>query len=427
MLLPLYNIIQILALLLLWPLIAALVFSVPKYRGRFGKRLGFGLKNLHITEGRKRIWVHALSVGESSSAKPLIAAIKKTYPDVFLIFSTTTKGGEQFAESMADLVDLLAPFPVDISFVVKKFVRCLRPDLFILIETDFWPNVLHQLQKNKVPCILANGRITETSFHRYKKCRPLFRQLFDSFDYLFMQTEKDAANMVGIGIASPKVAVIGNLKYDMANIFGAAVSQEKEFRDELHISAEKRLFVAGSTHSGEEEKVLRVFKKLQQNFLDLFLVIAPRDVSRGKEIVRLAQKEGFNSWRRSAQACNNAKVLVLDTLGELSKLYTLADIVFVGGSLVAAGGHNPLEAAFAGKPVVFGPWMTDFSEIVRDLEEVHAAETIMDEEGLYLVLSRILTNDPLRAQMGAQGAALVKKHRGAAERYVKRIGQVIYP
>ncbi len=420
-----YNIIQILALLLLWPIVAVVVFFVPKYRGRFGKRLGLGLKKVLLPEGRKRIWIHALSVGESSSAKPLIAALKREYPEVVLIFSTTTKGGEKIAESMKGFVDFRVPFPVDISFVVTGFVRYLRPDLFILIETDFWPNVLHQLRKNRVPCMLANGRVTEESFQRYKKCMPLFRQLFDSFDSLYMQTEKDAANMLKLGVEPYKVENIGNLKYDMADIPAAVDFQGKTFRDELHISAEKRLFVAGSTHPGEEEIVLRVFNKLQNELSDLLLVIAPRDVSRGEEIVKMAQKEGLEAWRRAGQFRDNSSVLVLDTLGELIRIYTLADIVFIGGSMVAEGGHNPLEPAFFGKPVVYGECMTDFSEIIRDLEEVHAAETIKNEEELFRVLFRILSDDVEREQMGERGSVLVRKHRGAAGRYVERIGQVM--
>jgi 3-deoxy-D-manno-octulosonic-acid transferase len=425
MLIFLYNIIQILALFLLWPFVAVTIFCVPKYRGRLAGRLGFGLHNLRLPEGRRRIWVHALSVGESASAKPLLAAIKIAYPEFYIIFTTTTKGGAQFAQSMAGLVDCLAPFPVDISFVVKKFIRHFRPDLFILIETDFWPNVLSQLRQNKIPCILANGRITETSFQRYAKCRPLFKQLFESFDYLCMQTARDSENMVKLGVAPRKVTNIGNLKYDMTNFPDDADSRDLVFFDKLRLLADRKLLVAGSTHFGEEQILLRIFKKLRRQIPGLFMVIAPRDVLRGKEVAQMSRKEGFEAWTRSGVYRDSASILVLDTLGELTRIYSLADLVFIGGSMVDQGGHNPLEPAFFGKPVVFGEYMSDFSEIVSDLLNVGAAETIKDEEELYKFLLRILSDDTLRKTMGERGAALIHQNRGAAKRYVERIVQVM--
>lgn len=421
MLLFIYNIIQILLLLLLSPLLGLIICCTPKYRGRIGGRLGFGLKRILIPDQRKVIWVHALSVGEVASARPLLKAIKAQHPDFFLVLSSTTRGGADFAKGMGDIIDLFIPFPLDILFVVKKFISHISPDLFILIETDFWPNFLHEIHRQKIPSILANGRITTKSLRNYRRGRFFFKMLFGVFDVVAMQTKDDAKEVVGLGVDSDRVVAMGNLKYDSLNVVTSSC------RISFYLSSNCPVLVAGSTHPGEEEIVLGVFKKLLAKFPDLILVIAPRDVARGAALCDMAIAQSLSVSLRSdaLPLVPPGTILVLDTLGELTALYNEAWIVFVGGSLEKFGGHNPLEAAMLAKPVIYGPHMEDFQEIAADLLAVDGAYMVYSEEEFFSRASSLLENEELAKSMGANGANMVGKQSGASKRYADMVESII--
>jgi len=418
-----YNIAQWLAIILFGPLLFVKVIITPKYRKRFRHRLGIGIAALF--QNRRlpapRIWVHALSVGEVSSVVPLVRAIRSTYPDGSIIFTATTSSGEHIArQSLADIVDVIGPFPLDLAVSVRRFIAACRPDLFILVETDFWPNLLYCLKEADVPAMLVNGRISRLSFDHYRRFAWLFRPLFDSFTILAMQTEEDRQNMIRIGLQPNKVQTLGNLKYDLAP-HGATTARPQAARHDYHIPEDSPVWIAGSTHAGEEEMVFRVYRRLLADHPHLFLVIAPRNVERGEEIAGLARRLGLSVFKRTEVFVEGAKVLVLNTLGELSGLYRLADLVFLGGSLVAAGGHNPLEPACFAKPVLFGPHMEDFAEISRDLCMAGGGSEVIDEESLYRQVNHLLESGQARKDMGQKAHALIKTQQGVTARHVERI------
>jgi 3-deoxy-D-manno-octulosonic-acid transferase len=431
-----YNILQITSLILLSPLLLVKAIISPKYRGRVLLRLGFGLEELtqKLPEGEKHIWIHALSVGEVLSAQPLVRALRATYPDMGLIFSASTKTGEELSRHvMTEEVDLFVPFPFDLYGVVKKFIHCIGADLFILIETDFWPNFLHILDKQNTPAILVNGRISQNSFARYQRLRFIFLPMFRIFRFISMQTKADAEKMINLGVDADRVKALGNLKYDA--VLPDTVGWEKEqrpisfYRQQFGISTEKVVWIAGSTHAGEEVTILSAYKRLSLLFPDLFLVVAPRKVERGREIKEIADSLGLTVRQRTAplhdEEFPGAPLLILDTMGELSRMYSFCDIAFIGGSLVPDGGHNPLEPAAFGKPILFGPYMDDFTEISSDLLEKNAAVVCHDEDDLFEILKQLLVNGQLRNELGERAQSLVLQHRGVTKRHLEIIDFLI--
>jgi 3-deoxy-D-manno-octulosonic-acid transferase len=412
----LYNILQLLFLSLFWPLIGLVVLARPKYRKRIPGRLGWGLRRIiqSPAHGNKTIWVHALSVGEVTSALPLVRGIRRTM-DVNLVFSATTQAGARLAEeTIASHVDRIVPFPVDILPVVEHFLGVIKPDMFILVETDFWPNLLTVLRRKKIPALLVNGRISRKSMDSYRRFSFFFRQLFLSFSALSMQTAADREHMIDLGVPENRVFSLGNLKLDTSLPQGeklAVVDRPSGIR-----------FVAGSTHRGEEDALLRTFLRLKSRWQDLSLVIAPRDISRGKEIQELAKSIGFTAALRSQGLRSPLPdLLILDTIGELVGYYQTCDIAYVGGSLVEQGGHNPIEPAVVGVPVLFGPHMDDFAEIAADLLAAGGAIRVHDADSLFRALERLLSDPDVRRETGVKAATSIKEKQGVISRHLELI------
>jgi 3-deoxy-D-manno-octulosonic-acid transferase len=419
--LALYNLIQLILLPVCLPILLAVVLLTPRYRDRTWRRLGLGLGALirqNNPEGRQRIWIQALSVGEVTSALPLVCGIRKRFPDAFLVFSATTTSGNRVAERlMAGRADLIIPFPLDILPVTAAFVRHIRPDLFILIETDFWPNILACLQRSNVPSMLVNGRISKQSMRSYRRFAFFFQPLFHTFSHLCMQTEGDRRNMIDLGIPAERVHTLGNLKFDAPIITGGDHLQTNP----LPLPEQGLLFVAGSTHPGEEEIILAVYVRLRAFHPKLYLVIAPRDIDRGKEIQGLAAARGITSTCRSAMSSDCRQLLILDTIGELAGCYRFADIAFVGGSLVALGGHNPIEPAVMETPVLFGPHMEDFAEISEELLAAGGAIQAADGDALFQAANNWLTTPELCKKAGLAALLCVQKQQGVIERHLQLI------
>jgi len=411
----LYNFLQFAALMLLFPVILPVVLLVKKYRGRVLGRLGFGLRRMLPEEcaGRQRIWVHALSVGEVRSCRPLLAALRKEFPQCCLLLSTTTATGGETAKTFEQLVDAVIPFPFDLPFCVAYFVRLVHPDFFVLVETDFWPNFLLLLKRRGVPAFLVNGRISEKSSSAFIHYRRFFLPVFSSFCRLYMQTAGQAEAMLRLGVEKKKVSCLGNLKYDAAleQVRAAAgKTSEKPVQ-----KGEGPLLVAGSTHAGEEEIIFRFFVRLRHAFPDAVLVVAPRDIGRAGQLERLAIDCGLAPKRRSERPSSGSyTVLILDSFGELLSCYRESDMVFIGGSLVREGGHNPLEAAVFAKPVLFGPHMDDFNEISGDLLQEGGAVEVGGEDDLLRVATSLLKDEELLNKTGRAAGRTADARRGAA-------------
>ncbi|MCK4838662.1 MAG: 3-deoxy-D-manno-octulosonic acid transferase [Desulfobulbaceae bacterium] len=421
-----YNLLQIILGIFLLPILLVFVLLTPKYRKATWLRLGFGLHDLvrNLGVGRPRIWIHALSVGEVSSARALVRRLKQEYPDGLLIFSASTTSGRRYAASvLAGQVDLLVPFPLDFFWSVERFVRALQPEVFVLVETDLWPNFLASLDRHGVPALLVNGRISAESFQKYWRFRFFFAPLFRSFKYIAMQTIADAGKMKQLGVSADRLLSLGNLKYGVLD-----ESCQTNLRGpKLKVAGltDKRFWVAGSTHPGEEEIILKVYQQLRLAFNDLYLIIAPRNVERGTEIAVMASGFGFESVRRSEGSDLTGDLLILDTLGELASVYQLADFAFIGGSLVMERGHNPLEPAAFARPVIFGPYMEDFEEIAGDLLAVGGAVRVDGEKAMILTLEKWLGDDKIRQAAGQCAASLVEEQRGVTARHVDLLRQVI--
>ncbi len=437
----LYNIILTLFLLPAAPLLFTIAIFSAKYRGRVPRRLGWGLAGKvsdrfrRQQQGSQTIWVHALSVGEVFSAQPLIKNIRAAFPSSVIVFSAATKTGEEQARKyLKSHVDLFIPFPYDFFYSADHFIKTIRPDLFILVETDFWPNFLYLLNRRKIPALLVNGRISQGSFKRYRRFSFIFRPLFSSFRYISMQTTDDAEKMKQIGVPADRIKPLGNLKYDAA--LPAYSKQMRLYHSEtinrrsFGIPASKTIWVAGSTHSGEEKIILSTYKRLSLLFPDLLLVVAPRQPDRAREIKELAASMGLTSHFRTSLTESKdetiVSVLILNTMGELPQLYGSCNMAFIGGSLVPEGGHNPLEPAAFGKPVLFGPYMDDFTEITADLLKNNAAQTCSTEDELFATLHGWLKNKQSRLAAGTRAKNLVDRNQGVTERHMEIIRQFIH-
>ncbi len=422
----LYNIFLFLGLTILFPVLLVKAIISPKYKGRIRRRLGRDLENVAgmAAAGRPRIWIHALSVGEAASARSLLGGLRLTWPQATIIFSATTRSGEEYSRrSLREWVDIFAPFPFDLPWTGEKFIRLLKPDLFILIETDFWPNFLHGVVREKIPAILINGRISVESYRNYKRFWFLFRPMFSSFCFLAMQTQGDVDRLVSLGLEKGKVRALGNLKYDtlVPDDQGRGLS-----RAELGISPDSLVWLCGSIHKGEEGIIFRVFSRLRRKFAGLFLIIAPRDLAMADDLLKLAGEKGLNACLRTAPAgCENCRVMVLNTMGELASAYGLADLAFIGGTLVVEGGHNPLEPAALARPVIFGPHMEDFAEISRDLLAARACFQVGDEEELFRAAEKLLADEPLRKEMGQRGACFVREQQGVTQKHLDLVAKVL--
>ncbi len=399
------------------PLLLVVLF-VPKYRIRTLRRLGFGLQHTEIKRNGKTIWIHALSVGEVSSALPLISGLRKEMPDVKICFSSTTQAGANLAEKLFhNKVDSFIPFPLDFLPIVKRFIRVVRPDLFILVETDFWPGILSSLQQKGIPSLLVNGRISEKSMRSYMRFPFFFKPLFASFQTLSVQNEKDKENLINLGITHNQIETLGNLKYDTSLHSSFTLHQPLSFTLPDH----SKLFVAGSTHGGEDEVILKSYRQIKEQHPGVYLVIAPRDIQRGKKIQATAADMGLQANCRSQINAGGRDLFILDTIGELTPTYSHASCAFVGGSLVKRGGHNPIEPAVFAVPVIFGPHMDDFWEISRQLIQTGGAIKVDNGDELITTMTQLFTDDTHRLKTGKAAQAFVQSQQGVVQRHLRLI------
>ncbi|MDT8423610.1 MAG: 3-deoxy-D-manno-octulosonic acid transferase [Desulfuromonadales bacterium] len=426
---------------LLYDVVALLigVLLVPYYllRGvRYGKtrrgireRLGFyDEARLRKVRNQRVIWVHAVSVGETRAALPLLKALKQEFPRHTLLLTGVTETGRAVADEI-DCVDLTIFFPFDLSWVVSRALRLINPALVIIVETELWPNFVRLAHRRKIPLILVNGRISDRSFPRYRRARLLVAPVMQKVTRFAMQSPTDAERVQILGAAAPKVTVSGNLKFDIQGQ-GAADYRLDQVREEFHLPENLVVWAAGSTHPGEEEMVVDVYQQLLSARPELVLLLVPRHPERTRSVAANLRKRGLSCRLRSELTAHSTplragEILLIDTLGEMLKIYALAEVVFVGGSLVAIGGHNVLEAALMGKVAVFGPYMQNFREISEKVMACRAGVQVNDVEELF-TQTLVLLNDPdLRSEMGRAGAKLIAANAGATARTMQVVREVL--
>lgn len=427
--LTVYNILQILVLVLFFPFLSLFVLCRSKYRSRFPARLGFTLRQkLQAQQQSKpRFWIHALSVGEVTSAVPLIIGLRNKYKDCCIIVSVTTRNGKTNADKILNgFADCVIDGPLDLYPVVAYFLKKIQPSLFILVETDFWPNLLFLQKKHRIPTVLVNGRISRKAMKGYRRFSFFFQPMFQSFSLLSMQTAEDRNNMISLGITTEKTHTLGNLKFDTKNYFDHNLA--KDLKSQL--PSGRILFICGSTHPGEEEILLQSYLELRKRHPELFLILAPREPKRATSIATSAQrlqlKASFRHMERTKDTeASSIDFFILNSIGELGACYALCDIGFVGGSLVNKGGHNPLEPAAMSLPVLFGSDMSDFSEIATALINAGGAFQVQSGEELIPAVSHLVADPDFRKAMGRRANSYITEKQGVIKSHLQYINRLL--
>jgi 3-deoxy-D-manno-octulosonic-acid transferase len=412
-----YSLLTFAVFVLVSPYFVYQAIRYKKHIGSLRQRLGYLPVSFNV-DAEESIWIHAVSVGEALTARALAADLKARYPRLRLFLSTTTIAGQQVALRSLHHVDAVFYFPFDWAFIVRRTLDLVRPRVFIMMETEIWPNLLRVCRKRGVRTAVINGRISSRSYPRYRLIRPFFRRVLADVDRFCMQSEESARRLIDLGADPSRVTVTGSLKFDSLELpttTSRGKPRERVLRF-FRISPNRPVVVAGSTMRGEETAVLHAFAQVKSTTPGAIAIIAPRHPERFGEVERLARDAGFVTVRRSdlpIDAEPRADVVILDTLGELAQLYQVATVVFVGGSLVDHGGHNILEPGVFGKPIVFGPHMQNFREIADAFLANGAAVQVQTARELDDLLL-ILVGDPVRrARLGAAARALVEANRGA--------------
>jgi len=383
-------------------------------------RLGNGLPP------EPRCWVHAVSVGESAAAVPLVEGIRRRWPELGIVVSTITPTGARIVADRLAGTAVHRYFPLDLPGPVRRALRAARPRFFIAIETELWPNFLRALARGRIPAMIANGRISDRSFRRYHRVRWLMRRVLGDVSVFAMQSEEDARRIVALGAPRERVVVTGNLKSDLQP---ETAEGGPRWRVLLGLGPGHRLWIAGSTHRGEEAIVLDAFLRVRARCPDLALLLAPRHPERAAEVEDLVRERGLPVARRSRlpQGGKPGAVVILDTVGELAELYALAEIVLVGGSLVPVGGHNVLEPAMRGKPVLFGPHMSNFREGAELLQRSGGGLVVKDGPGLEHEIGRLLEDRDLARRMGDAARDAFAGRQGAVGATLDLIGRHLWP
>jgi 3-deoxy-D-manno-octulosonic-acid transferase len=427
----LYSLMALLAFVLVSPYFLYQAIRYKKYVGSLHERLGYLPISFNL-DGDQSIWIHAVSVGEVLTARALAADLKARYPRLRLFVSTTTMAGQQVARSGLRHVDGVFHFPFDWTLIVRRTLNLVKPCVFVMMETEIWPNLLRECRRRNVRTAVINGRISSRSYPRYRMIRPFFRRVLADVDRFCMQSEESARRLIDLGADPGRVTVTGSLKFDSLEL-PAPVSHARPRERVLRffrISPQRPVIVAGSTMRGEEAAVLRAFAHLKGSAPSALAILAPRQPERFAEVERLALEAGFATTRRSElpiDAEPRADVVVLDSIGELAQLYQVATAVFVGGSLEDHGGHNILEPAIFGKPIVFGPFMQNFREIADAFVANDAAVRVASERELQEQLLGLVWDPVRRARLGAAARALVEANRGAKDKTLAVLAEIVPP
>lgn len=397
----LYNILLVVFFFLALPFVPLLMLCGPKYRGGFAQRLGFYPSHRTLSANLAgAVWIHAASVGEMTSVVPLIKAIKASMPHRKVLVSSFTATGHRTGQqtSGADEVIFL---PLDLRSIVRRALNRFQPCLLIVVETEIWPNLLRETYRRGIPTILLSGRLSTRSMHRYLRFRFFFSKVLGFFSAIGMQSNQDAERIQILGAADAKVSVVGSLK------FAAAGTGMREHALPSLLCRDKQWLVAGSTHRGEEEILLEALAILRTQHPKFSMVLAPRHPERFAEVEKLLTRSRFSFARRSRidhEKSFDKDILLLDSVGELSDVFALGDIAFVGGSLVDSGGHNVLEPARWHKPVLFGPFMANFKGVAEQLKRAGAAIEVAGCEDLSSALGALLGDAEKNRRMGERAA-----------------------
>jgi 3-deoxy-D-manno-octulosonic-acid transferase len=430
----LYNLLFLIAFVLSAPFYLMKMVRRGNWRAGFGERFGnYDHRLKQALTNRHVIWMHAVSVGEVNLCTQLIRALEPRVPNYKIVVSTTTSTGMAELEKRLPSHISKIYYPIDRRKHVKRAMSVIHPEAVVLVEAEIWPNFLWYLQRRRVPHFLVNARLSERSFRGYRRFGFLFRDLFAGFTGVGAQNESDAKRLVELGCREEAVRVVGSLKFDAATVNERRVLDVPAMLRQLGAPADALILLGGSTHAGEEAILAEIFGRLRKRFPNLFLVVVPRHHERGREVGEALASRGVRFVYRTEvspgtqKAAGEVDCLLVNTTGELRYFYQEADVVFVGKSLTAQGGQNPIEPAALGKAVIFGPNMQNFPQVVPLFIERGGAVQVGDAAGLERVLGELLADPARREQLGRIGREVVRDNMGSLDKTVEMIVEHLPP
>ena len=398
-----------------------------KLHGDFAERFARfdKIKERSLLSGKSRIWIQAVSVGEVTLCKSLIPLLKKRFPANDIVISTVTKAGNDLAKKIFSKDAVIIYFPLDFSIIVRKAIDMIKPVLYIMIETEIWPNLLRELSIRKIPCALINGRISNRSIGKYRLVKPFLKKILAKIDVFCMQDSIDGGRIIELGAQPGKVKVTGNMKFDAE--IASNPQHAGPMRELLGLKPGEDLIVAGSIHTGEEVVLMEAFAKLSKDFAGLKLLIAPRHVENFPYTESIIKELGFEPslFSELKKGKRPSRVIILNTIGQLSDVYEIATLVFVGGSLIKHGGQNPIEPAVFAKPILFGPHMFNFKYITDAFLRNKAALQVFNKEDLYEKCKFLLNDANARKLLGRSAKDVVLKNKGATEKNITEISRIM--
>ncbi|MDV5085886.1 lipid IV(A) 3-deoxy-D-manno-octulosonic acid transferase [Vibrio diabolicus] len=390
----------------------------PQFGSRWKEHFGITPK---LKSNDKPIWIHAVSVGESIAATPLIKALKEQTPEQSILVTTTTSTGAEQIAKLGDLVEHRY-MPIDFGFAIKGFLKAVQPKQMLIIETELWPNTLHNVHKAGIPITVVNARLSEKSCHNYAKIQLLFNQLHPCLTQVLCQTDSDAERFERLGVEKKKLSVTGSIKFDI-QISEQVKQQGQQLRAQL--GNNRPIWIAASTHKGEDEQVLNAHRQVLKSHPNALLILVPRHPERFDDVFTLCQQQGFNTVRRTSTHSVevNTQVYLGDTMGEMLTLIGAADICFMGGSLVGnkVGGHNVLEPAMLEKVIITGPSYFNFKEIVSDLLDIDGILLANDTTDLAKHLTSLLSQPSLSELYEIKACHYAKRNQGALKRTTNKL------
>jgi len=413
-----YNLFLTVGFFIALPFLPLIFLSGTRYREGIAQRLGFyPLSRTRLVAGTRPLWIHAASVGEVRSAAHLVREFKQRWPSRKILLTTFTATGNRLAREIGG-ADCVLFLPLDFWWIVRRVLAKLDPSMLIVVETEIWPNLLREAHRKGIPTVLLSGRLSQGAFKRYARCAGFFRRVVGYFTVMGMQSAEDTHRMVQMGAEEARVSTVGSLKYFSGNGRGPALAMRPNAGGE---SQGTYLLVVGSSHRGEEQMLLEAFLSLRDRFPDLQMVLAPRHPERFNEVARLVQSLGLGFARKSdsnGRQSFEEEIMLLDTIGDLLGFYAIADIAFVGGSLVDAGGHNLLEPAGYRKPILFGPYTTNYRSVAAALKRKGAGVEVSGVEDLIREITFLLDDPQKRMRMGDKAFEVAVADHQVLERNV---------
>ncbi len=387
------------------------------HKKSFGWKEKFGNSTLPFNDD-KIIMLHGVSVGEVIALENLAKKIKETFPEYKLVVTTGTKTGQDIAhKKYENIADFITYFPFDIPHCTDKFLDNIKPSVVLIAETELWPTFAYKCNKRNIPVAVINGRISDSTYKSYKLAAPFFKEVFKSFTAVYAQSNEDRDKYVSIGMSEDKTEVMGNLKFDV---------QKRD--DSIDIGQDRfRIIVAGSTHQGEDKIVLDTFKKLKEEFSDIKLLLAPRHPNRVPSITPLLEKSGLAFGKRSENDNFKEKdIIILDTLGELGKMYSIANFAFIGGSFNHTGGHNPLEAVVYNKPAISGPDVHNFKDIYSILGKTDAGKVVKTPNEFYNTAKKLLADKVFYEKACSDCEIVFSEQQGALNFVINKLQNILH-